>query len=192
VGFALSPLDYWSSHFWYYSGCRSISTDVAAPGWVECHGPLMTLRYHNSSGKEKACVIQSPTDGLVVRTKVRFRTMPNIGYGYENAHANREFIVVRPWRHHVSGEGKPFDPVSWYNTFSFDPLTEAIYDAVTGDSVLSGLLNLAFDQGFRKFDPKHFFKTKEELLKAADELRHVYAIWLPDWDFSSDSYEFGE
>jgi hypothetical protein len=36
------------------------------------------------------------------------------------------------------------------------------------------------------------FKTKEDLLRAADELSHAYAMWLPDWDFNSDAYEFGE
>lgn len=189
VGFALAPLDAWQSHFWYYTGCRGTYIDVVAEGWINVHDPLMTLRYRALDGKETTiCVIRSPTDGLVVRSRVVLRTMPNIGYAYAPPPTSQEFIVVRPWRHHVHVLGEPSEQVHWCNSYSFAPLIEAIYQAVAGQNFFSRLFNALFpDRAFRKLDPKQFFETKVDLLKTADALQYTHAIWLPEWNFTSDA-----
>lgn len=173
VGFPVLPLEAWEAHFWYYSGCRSTQIELPSEGWIKCHEPLMSLRYYANDGKEVKCTISSPTDGLVIRSKIVLRRMPKIGYTYDPGPSSRGFIVIRPLKKHVINKEIPFERVSWCNSFCFDPLIQEIYDAVTGKNTFSQLLSLASPSGgIRKLDPKKFFNTREDLFKAASDLNN--------------------
>lgn len=130
----------------------------------------------------------SPFEGLVVRSHIMLNTPPDVRYRHSWGGEEREFMVLRVRRRNVT-EGKPFEPVEIPGAYA--GLVEFIRASVEGTSLSAALLNLAFDSGFRKLNRKGMFRSKGDLLEAAEALVHVHAVWLPDWDFTTSTGYFG-
>jgi hypothetical protein len=180
VGFPIGPLASWEPHFWYYGGCKGTDVVPALVGWVNRHEPLLTLSYHD--GEPSKVVIKSPFNAIVVRDRIRIDKHVDINYPGWGGINDREFVVLRPKRSDAK-EGAPFEQVD--TSYAYNPLRDRIHEFVAR----VGLFGPS-NKGYRKFDPKNIFDSKEAVLQKALQLSEVKAVWLPDWDFREQYYSF--
>jgi hypothetical protein len=124
--------------------------------------------------------------GVCVSASTTISTDRGIDFGYPDwtSTNDREFVVVRPVRAYTDNVGQPFERRDIGHCYR--QLRDAIYQAVD----FSTFWGKPSDKGFRQFDPKQQFESRETLLRNADGLLNVSAVWLPDWDFAEHNHRF--
>jgi hypothetical protein len=183
IGFPIGPLNCWDPYFWYYGGCKGTRIEPAKPGWINGGDPILTFHYHSPTalfgggGGPQTLVIRSPFSGVVLTSVLRKQESVNYGYKSWAGGDDRQFVVARLSVDYVMSEAIPLRHHSI--GFAYEPLRDEIFGIVDTSTFFG---SKPTDSGLRRLDPKRHFETREALLKKADELRDVQAVWLPDTD----------